>query len=490
MRLLVILSMSLVLASSVLGQRREIPFAAPEDIRFGTARFELPDPGQHRVELDQGLVVFLADDEQTDTVRLTALIGASRLDDPSDKAGLAAAVAFAMRQGHGDELYRMSATLGTSVDAEHTRLSMSFLREDLDDALSIFVRALRAPSLDNETLERFRSSAARPPWNPDDPRARPEFEFSRLVYGDHPAARRATADSVARISVDDLRTFHARFYVPNNVVLAASGGFDRAALEGEMRQRLFTTAWPLQDVTHSEVPPIEEPDGRVIHAWDVDRLQGWAVIGHMGSTGRTADRAALEVANYVLGGGGAVWKRVAPDLPPSPAEGHFDARLFNESRAMRGLTNDTSSYVPAGFRVPAPIYAVTLGRPESMGFLFKIVVDQWERIRTELSEDDVAVAKGALTEGYFQMRYAGAHNTALSLAEELFFQGSHDWAQDYERAVLAVTKEQAVAAARKYYRPEALVAALVGPLDEMLSQEHPLYKAKLTDFGTIRRHDW
>ena len=53
-----------------------------------------------------------------------------------------------------------------------------------------------------------------------------------------------------------------------------------------------------------------------------------------------------------------------------------------------------------------------------------------------------------------------------------------------------MTQAEVLAAARKYYRPEDLVAFLVGPIDEIRSSEHPLYKAKLEDFGEIIHHPW
>ena len=214
------------------------------------------------------------------------------------------------------------------------------------------------------------------------------------------------------------------------------------------------------------------------------------LVGHLGRHGREDEHAALEVANYILGGNGAIWKRVHPELTPARAQGHFDARLFVESRGKRGLSNDISSYVPVGFRAPALTYAVTLGRPESIAFLLKIIDDEWRKIREDVSDGDIEIAKGALTQGYFQMRYAGAHATALSFAEELFFEGGHDWSEGYVERIRAVTKAEVLAAARKYYRPEDLVTVLVGPLDEIQSSEHPLYKAKLEDFGELIVHRW
>ena len=83
---------------------------------------------------------------------------------------------------------------------------------------------------------------------------------------------------------------------------------------------------------------------------------------------------ATDLASLLARSGASVSLRIGvPDEPPTEtgtaefeiialkirtipvaeavAEGHFKARLFMESRSHRGLSNDTSSYVPAGFRV-------------------------------------------------------------------------------------------------------------------------------------------
>lgn len=484
---------------SVFAQRPLIPFDDPDRIQFAPATFVPPDPGAYAVDLGEGLTAYVAADRDTATVELTALIGASRLDNPRGKEGLAEGVAYAI-SGAGpaglspgamrDRLYAMDARLSATVDNEHTRVSLSLLAEDLNDGLDLFVALLRAPRLDDSTTEAYRARGVVRGWDPDDPRTRPEFEFPAFVYGDHPAGRRPTVETLHAIGAGDLAAFHRRFYVPNNIVLAISGGFDRATVAAELKKRLFATPWSRAAVTHDPVPAVPKVTPRTLHVFDVDRRQGWMVVGHLGRQGRQPDQAALEVANYILGGGGAAWKRVHPERPPATPEGHFKARLFNESRSVRGLTNDTSSYVPAGFRVPALAYAVTLGRPESIAYLLKIVDTEWRRIGEEVTDLEIEIAKGALTEGAFQMRYAGGHHTALSLAEEKFFDGGYDWSRGYVAAIRAVTKPQVIAAAKKYFRAEDLLGVLVGPLQRIQASEHPLYKAKLSDFGAIVVHPW
>ncbi len=480
-------------------QRAIVPFDSPSRLTFPPSGFRQPDPAAHAVDLGEGLVVYVATDATTPTVSLTALVGASRLDDPPGKEGLAEALAFAMTNAGPadlpattflDRLAAMDARLVADVDNEHTRVSLSLLNEDLDEGLRLFASLLRAPRLDAATLEACRRRGPVRGWNPDDPRARPEFEFPRLIYGDHPAGRGPTRESLAAITLDDLRAFHRQFVVPSNIVLAASGGLSREDTVRALRQALFATPWTRTTVTRAVLPPVSTAEGRKVHVFDTNTLQGWMIVGHLGRQGRVADHAALEVANYILGGGGAIWKRVHAERPPATAEGHFRARLFAESREMRGLSNDTSSYVPAGFRVAAPAYAVTLGRPESIAFLLKIIDTEWRRIATDVSDEDLDIAKHALVEGAFQMRFSGAHATALSLAEERFFDGNHTWSRTYEGAIRDVTRAQVLAAAQKYFKADQLVAVLVGPLEAIRRAEHPQFKARLEDFGEVVVHPW
>ncbi len=382
----------------------------------------------------------------------------------------------------------MDARLSVTVDLEHTRVSLSLLTEDLDQGLDMFARMLREPRLDESVVDEYRRRGVVRGWDPNEPKARPEVEFPRFIYANHPAGRRPTDASLRSITAADVAAFHHRYFVPNNIVLAVSGGIDHAAIGLSLKQRFLTPAWKKTVVSHAPVPVVPRAAPRALHVFDADTLQGWMLVGHLGRQGRQPDQPALEIANYILGGGGALWKRVHAERPPAVPEGHFYARLFNESRSKRGLTNDTSSYVPAGFRVPGLIYAVTLGRPESMAYLLKIIDQEWRRIGEDVSDADIEIAKHALVEGHFQMRFAGAHQTALSLAEDRFFDGGVAWARGYAAAIQAVTRAQVLAAAKKYFRPDDLVGVLVGPIERIRAAEHPLYKARLSDFGEVVVH--
>ncbi len=182
-------------ASMAEAQVERLAFEDPDVVVFGPSRFSLPDPGDHRDELGEGLVAYVAEDPTTATVELTALIGASQLDDPAGKEGLTEAIVYAMTNAGSkglasgvlaEKLYAMAAELDASVDNEHTRLRLSLLTEDLDDGLALFAALLREPRLDAETLEVYRRPRPTHGWNEDDPRQRAAAEFPAILYGDHP----------------------------------------------------------------------------------------------------------------------------------------------------------------------------------------------------------------------------------------------------------------------------------------------------------------
>jgi predicted Zn-dependent peptidase len=85
------------------------------------------------------------------------------------------------------------------------------------------------------------------------------------------------------------------------------------------------------------------------------------------------------------------------------------------------------------------------------------------RIREEeVSDHEMFVAKGALADGLFQVRYVDGYALTRSFALERLRYGNHDRSASYVDRVRAVTKEDVLAAARKYIRPDNLQVVLLG----------------------------
>ena len=84
-------------------------------------------------------------------------------------------------------------------------------------------------------------------------------------------------------------------------------------------------------------------------------------------------------------------------------------------------------------------------------------------MQTELvSEEELFVAKGALSDGDFAMRFEDGHAVARTFAKELMNYGTFQHLFRYVRRVRSVSAEDVRRAARRYLHPERMVVVVVG----------------------------
>ena len=157
------------------------------------------------------------------------------------------------------------------------------------------------------------------------------------------------------------------------------------------------------------------------------------------------DRAALEVMNYILAGG------------------HLYTRMTIETRYKYGYTNDASGFLEDRWFGPGSYTFRSYSRHDVIGAIYDNMMGEIERIREEpVTEEDLFVARGALTEGAFQVRYLDGYATVRSFALEKLRYGDHSRSATYVDRIRAVTVADVREAARKYIRPERIQVVLVG----------------------------
>src|SRR6058998_1869119 len=108
-----------------------------------------------RVELSNGMVIFLQEDHELPLIRGSALIHGGSRDLPADKTGLVGILAGSWRTGGtetktGDQLDDIlearAARVETSGSEDSTRVSLDVLKNDFDFVFPIFLDVLRKPA--------------------------------------------------------------------------------------------------------------------------------------------------------------------------------------------------------------------------------------------------------------------------------------------------------------------------------------------------------
>lgn len=269
-------------------------------------------------------------------------------------------------------------------------------------------------------------------------------ELAGTPYG-HPAE--GTLESVRRLSVQDLRDFHARYYIPSNAILAVVG--DIAADDAFRGAEKFFGDW--QGSGQSDPPPrrsISNPpvsidsSRRVVVIDKPDAVQTEIRIGNSGIRRASPDYYALTVANQILGG---------------PATN----RLFKALRTQRGLAYGASSDLVCHEAAGSWEAKTSTRTPETIKSV-ELVLEQMKRFR------DHAIADWELdaTRSYLNGHMALEFETSEGIAEHLLDLLIHDLPLDYwnrfPERLQDLTTQEVWSAARSRLDPDHAAIVLVG----------------------------
>lgn len=485
-------TMAVIFVSAILltaGASTAQDYTHPRDMDLPQVPVRYPNPEALRMQLPNGLTAYVVEEPAVSLVSLTAAIRAGAAFDDAIAEGAAQALAAVWRRvgttrmtdtAFAELLHQLAGTYAVTLTPEVLQIDLQVSREDVETAMRLLSGLLREPNLSAEALQQIRQAGLEPFPRPAGAESGPVLyegsldfavgRFLQLLYAQHPYGRKPTSQQWQRLQPQEVSAFHSTYVVPGNMVLAVAGAVPQAALR-DLVKRYFAD-WPARPVPPIPgIPALSTERPRRIHAFRAEALQGWVVLGHELPRVPFEDEAPLEVMNYILGGG------------------HFDTRLFRETRDKRGMTNDDSGYLDALWYGPGSYTFRTYGRPEVVPLLVEITLREIERIRNEpVTEEELLVAKGALAEGQFAMWFENGHATARTLALEWLREGHHRRTRTYVERIRSVTKEDVQRAARRYLHPERMQMVLVGPVERILKLDRPDASMRLQDFGEVVMH--
>lgn len=434
----------------------------PRDLALPASQFEMPDTSQYRMFLQNRLVAFVVPDPRVPLVSFTALVRGGTANDERPGAAEMLALMLATRgpcwMAPGtfrQTLQDMAAEFRVQMTPEFTQVTLNVAADDARAGLRIFSGILRETCIDQQGLGAFRAAVADEQSRPaagdsatatfDGSMSTALSLFSEILYGDHPYRSEVTESQARDLEVRDVEEFHRDYFTPVNVTLAVAGDFDLREMVQFVDQR-FADWENRRPPFFRSAPSIDAPDTRQTHYFRADALQAWIVIGHELPEIDPRDLPALHVMNYILGGG------------------HFDTRLFRETRDERGLTNDASGYLEPNVRGPGTYTFRTSGRPEVVDQLIDLIVAEVRRMQTDtVTAEELRVAKAAFTNGVFPMRFENGHAMAMTFAEEWARFFTFEYLARYRDRIRDVNSRDVQRAAQRYLDPDRLQVVVLGP---------------------------
>ena len=439
--------------------------ADPRKLAFPPLKFQLPK--SERVQLKNGMVVYLLQDHELPIVNLTAYLNAGSIYEPPDKVGLAALTGATLRSGGtlktspeklDRELEFMASSIESSIGADNANVSLATLTKNLDRTLQLFSEVMTVPAFDPARVELATSHAIESIRRQnDDPKAIASRELNRAIYPGHPLGRIPTLATVKAISRKDLISFHKSYFYPANTIVAVSGDFDREKLLASL-EKLFAK-WPNRAPAFPEVPaPREDLSAEVLQV-QKDVNQSVIRMGHLGIDKNNPDLHAIKVMDYILGGG-------------------FTSRLTQEIRSNQGLAYNVDSYFETGRRFKGPFIAETETKSETTARAITLLRSIIKGMtQAEVSEVELKLAKDAIISSFI-FGFARSDAVVNQQARLEFYSYPKGYLENYRDSIARVTREDVLRVARKYLHPDAMRLVVVG--DEKKFDE------PLSVFGKVR----
>lgn len=431
----------------------------PRDMGLPDSDYTRPDPAEYQLALENGLIAYVAEADQVPLVTMSAFIRAGKVND--EKQGAAESLADALKNSGPSgtsssefkaSLKQMAAEFVVEMHDEWTEITLNVPAEDLDQALPIFAGLLRDPAISRANIERAAGSVAPEANDLGGESGAALYEgsmnaavdrFYEIIYKDHPYGRRPTTDEFNELHADDVLDFHGTYFVSGNMTIAVAGAIDLEEITGRLVD-LFGD-WAAAEVPEVKQMPAITRTRAALHHIPSNKLQSWMVIGHDLPPVPLEEQAAFEVMNYIMG---AV---------------HLNTRMMRETRYKYGYTNDASGFPEDRWYGPGGYTYRSYSRPEVIENIYQNMMGEFIRIRDEeVSDREMFVAKGALADGGFPVRYLDGYALTRSFALERLRYGNHDRSASYVQRIHGVTKEDVLNAARRYLRPDNMQIILLG----------------------------
>jgi zinc protease len=448
-RALALVGFVLALAARVPAQ---VPRAWPSEdppgpLRATAAKFP---PFEIR-KLANGLQVVLVSQNEQPAVSIRMIVRAGAAQDPKDKLGLAMLTSTLLDQGAGnrtaeqiaDAIDFVGGILSTGAGTDLSYINAVVMKDSYPLALELMADLARRPTFLQAEIDRQRQQALSSlKVAAEDPDAVAGMVIDRLIYGFHPYGLpgSGTQASLSSLTRDDFISFHRRFYVPNNALLAVVGDIPPAEAIAGLEKYLG-------DWKPGEVPPfapIEPPDPtrRVIVVDRPDAVQTEIRVGHLAIPRKHVEYDVLDQAVKILGGEGA-------------------NRLQQVLRSQRQLTYGASADLDT-YKFAGAVVAETDTQTPRTAEALRVVVDEFSRLQRERVREAELEGAQDYAVGHFPLTIETPDAIATQVLNQLFYELSIEDLPRYRERIQGVSPDDIQRVARYFVRPDRLAVVLVG----------------------------
>ncbi|HKY20569.1 MAG TPA: pitrilysin family protein [Vicinamibacterales bacterium] len=415
----------------------------------------LPTPQQF--QLANGLTVLLAPQTGLPLVSASLVVRNGGDTNPIDKPGLASFSAAMLNQGTttrsatqlAEEIAQIGASLTTGSTMDSSTITTSSLARNFPAALALLADVSLRSTFPADEVERIRASRlADVIQQQSNPGIIANNVMVAALYGlEHPYgfAQLGTADSIKRMTREDLQGFWRAQFVPGNAALIVSGSITLTELR-KLAESAFG-AWSGGTATAAKLGASALTQPRLVLVDRPGSPQTQLRVATIGAPRSSPDYIRLRVMNAILGG-------------------LFSSRINLNLREAKGYTYGAGSNF--SFWRGAGPFAVSTGvrTDVSAPAVHEIVSEMKRMVATDVTTDELTLAKDAITQslpGQFE-----TNEFTVGALSSIFVYGLPlNYYATLPGQITAVMPKDIQTVAAKYLIPEKMVVVAVGDSEKI-----------------------
>jgi len=437
---------------------------------------DVPIPSIETFELDNGVEVYLVQQQTLPTVLMYFNWDLGEVDDPKGKTGVASLCGDLLDEATGPKdkasFKAAQADHGVRVGMysgnEITSLSIRALRKELPAALDLAAEMVMKPGLRKDDFERLREQEKA--WLEQRKGSVTSIAyrlFPSLIWGTkHKYGKLETAESVDQISLGDCQKW-AKKLKPDGARLWIVGKISADEVKAEFGEHF--AGWKGRSPKRTKISPAKPAKGTLFFVDVPGSAQSQILIGHPGPVRDAEDYEATQLMAAILGG--SFSSRINMNLREDKGWAYGARGNFSYSRG--------GSYFAAGSSVRSDVTA------DAVREIFKEI----ERMRTtdpsaqELAREQQGALLGIPAE------FANATRTMFSFRALTYYDLPLDWHQSHQDRLRTVDIAAVREAAQTHLQDEDHVVLVVGDGRTVLDSLEAIAAEELFGSGGIQYLD-
>lgn len=463
--ILMIIVLQLLLVNTVLA---EVEFSQEMFLELAESINEVPyieTPAYKRIELENGMIVYLAEDRELPIVEVSGFIKGGISQESKELAGISSIMVRLMNTGTENyselELARYKELNGLSfnISSSYDRYSFSAnsLSIDQEKLIGLMAEILRNTQFEADYYQRIIQEYYQillQQYYYDTSLV--DIYFKTNLYGEHPYGYanniKLIIAALQRMTPVELENFYQNTIDPANLVMAVAGDIDIEEMEELIREQFGD--WESQGVElkEKEVAVNEANYNRIILVNKADATHARMKMGYNFYNAHFEHRVPFLMANRVFG------------------SGDFSSRLMDNLRNKLGYVYGIYSGV--SYRLLGGLYYISTDvTPDKAYETMEAIKEEMLAIkegRQRISEEEL-FRNVNLYNALFPKSYKNQINVLSDLMFDIEVMGKgEDSLNDFIREYNSLTADQVQEVFAKHTFPEKILTVIVGRKEDIL----------------------